>query len=277
MTDRSESSGGTVDEAAVRELRGQLAGDVIVPDDDGYDAARAVWNGYIDRRPRVVVRCRGVADVLAAVRFARAQTLLTAVRGGGHNVAGFGTCDGGIVIDLAPMKGVRVDPEARTARAQPGLTWGEFDRETQAFGLATTGGLVTTTGVAGFTLGGGLGWLMRKHGLACDNLTAADLVTADGQTVHASETENAELLWGLRGGGGNFGVVTEFEFRLHPVSQVLGGMVLHPLDQARDVLRFYRDFVPTLPDAAEAHAGVLSPDGAPVLALLMGYNGPIEE
>ncbi|HLY21935.1 MAG TPA: FAD-binding oxidoreductase [bacterium] len=288
MTDRSESSGGTVDEAAVRELRGQLAGDVIVPDDDGYDAARAVWNGYIDRRPRVVVRCRGVADVLAAVRFARAQTLLTAVRGGGHNVAGFGTCDGGIVIDLAPMKGVRVDPEARTARAQPGLTWGEFDRETQAFGLATTGGLVTTTGIAGFTLGGGIGWLMRKHGLTIDNLISADVVTADGRLVTANAASHPDLLWALRGGGGNFGIVTSFEYRLHPVGPiVVGGAVFHPAEKAREVLRFYNRWVATLPDEMTSMAAFItapplpfipqSLHGTPMLAVAVCYAGPVED
>jgi FAD/FMN-containing dehydrogenase len=202
----------------------------------------------IDRRPALIARCTGTSDVIAAVGFARSEGLTVAVRGGSHNVAGNATCDGGLVIDLSPMKGVRVDIESRTVRAQGGLTWGELDSETQAFGLATTGGLVTSTGIAGFTLGGGIGWLMRKHGLACDNLISADLVTADGQTVHASETENAELLWGLRGGGGNFGVVTEFEFRLHPVSQVLGGLVAWPAPAAGDVLRFWRDWVQGTPD-----------------------------
>jgi FAD/FMN-containing dehydrogenase len=235
-------------EATLGELRHALRGELVLPGDDLYDEARSVWNGMIDRRPALIVRCTGTSDVIAAVGFARSEGLTVAVRGGSHNVAGNATCDGGLVIDLSPMKGVRVDAETRTVRAQGGLTWGELDAETQAFGLATTGGLVTTTGVAGFTLGGGLGWLMRKHGLACDNLTAADLVTADGQTVRASETENAELLWGLRGGGGNFGVVTEFEFRLHPVSQVLGGLVAWPAEAAGEVLRFWRDWVRDMPD-----------------------------
>jgi FAD/FMN-containing dehydrogenase len=194
------------------------------------------------------VRCAGAADVVAAVAFARRLRLTVAVRGGSHNVAGNATCDGGVVIDLSPMKQVRIDAEAGTARAQGGLTWGELDQETQAAGLATTGGLVSTTGVAGFTLGGGIGWLMRKHGLACDNMIGAEVVTADGETVHASEAENAELLWGLRGGGGNFGVVTEFEFRLHPVSQVYGGMLGWPADAARDVLPVWRDWIRETPD-----------------------------
>ncbi|HSO97596.1 MAG TPA: FAD-binding oxidoreductase [Solirubrobacteraceae bacterium] len=227
----------------MQELRDSLRGELVLPGDDAYDEARSVWNGMIDRRPSLIVRCTGTSDVIAAVGFARSEGLTVAVRGGSHNVAGNATCDGGLVIDLSPMKGVRVDAESRTVRAQGGLTWGELDAETQGFGLATTGGLVTSTGVAGFTLGGGIGWLMRKHGLACDNLISADVVTADGQTVRASETENAELLWGLRGGGGNFGVVTEFEFRLHPVSQVLGGLLAWPAEAARDVLRFWRGWV----------------------------------
>jgi FAD/FMN-containing dehydrogenase len=235
-------------EATVQELRDALRGELVVPGDAAYDEARSVWNGIIDRRPALIARCTGTSDVIAAIGFARSEGLSVAVRGGGHNVAGNATCDGGLVIDLSPMKGVHVDPEARTVRAQGGLTWGELDAETQAFGLATTGGLVTTTGIAGFTLGGGIGWLMRKHGMACDNLISADLVTADGQTVHASETENAELLWGLRGGGGNFGVVTEFEYRLHPVSQIYGGLVAWPADAARDVLRVWREWVRDTPD-----------------------------
>ena len=235
-------------EATVQELRDALRGELVLPGDAAYDEARSVWNGMIDRRPALIVRCSGTSDVIAAVGFARSEGLTLAVRGGSHNVAGNATCDGGLVVDLSPMKGVRVDAEARTVRAQGGLTWGELDRETQAFGLATTGGLVTSTGIAGFTLGGGIGWLMRKHALACDNLISADVVTADGQTMRASEAENAELLWGLRGGGGNFGVVTEFEFRLHPVSQVLGGLVAWPAHAARDVLRFWRDWVHDTPD-----------------------------
>jgi FAD/FMN-containing dehydrogenase len=248
MTSGQIADSPTLGEATLRDLRDALRGDLVLPGDAAYDETRSVWNGSIDRHPALIARCTGTGDVIAAIRFARSEGLTVAVRGGGHNVAGNATCDGGLVIDLSPMKGVRVDPEKRTVRAQAGLTWGELDNETQAFGLATTGGLVTTTGVAGYTLGGGIGWLMRKHGLACDNLISADLVTADGQTVRASETENAELLWGLRGGGGNFGVVTEFEFRLHPVSQVMGGLVAWPATAARDVLRFWRDWVRDTPD-----------------------------
>jgi FAD/FMN-containing dehydrogenase len=235
-------------EATTRELREALRGELVLPGDAGYDEARSVWNGMIDRRPALIARCTGTSDVVAAIGFARSEGLDVAVRGGSHNVAGNATCDGGLVIDLSPMKGVRVDSGARTVRAQGGLTWGELDAETQAFGLATTGGLVTTTGVAGFTLGGGIGWMMRKYGLACDNLISADLVTADGQIAHASESENTELLWGLRGGGGNFGVVTEFEFRLHPISQVYGGLVAWPADKGPEILRFWREWSLTAPD-----------------------------
>jgi FAD/FMN-containing dehydrogenase len=235
-------------EATIQELNERVRGEIVLPGDAAYDEARSVWNGMIDRRPALIARCADTSDVIAAVGFARSEGLTVAVRGGGHNVAGNATCDGGLVVDLSPMKGVRIDAEARTVRAQGGLTWGELDAETQAVGLATTGGLVTSTGIAGFTLGGGIGWLMRKHGLACDNLISAEVVTADGQVVRASETENPELLWGLRGGGGNFGVVTEFEFGLHPVSQVLGGLVAWPADAARDVLRFWREWVSDTPD-----------------------------
>src|SRR5436305_9541035 len=229
-------------EATIAELRDALRGELVLPGDAAYDEARSVWNGMIDRRPAMIARCEGTNDVITAIRFARSEGLTVAVRGGGHNVAGNATCDGGLVIDLSPMTGVRVDPESRTVRAQGGVTWGELDAETQAFGLATTGGLVTTTGIAGFTLGGGIGWTMRKHGLACDNLISADLITADGQTVPASESENPELLWGLRGGGGNFGVVTEFEFRLYPISQVYGGLVAWPADRGPEILKFWREW-----------------------------------
>jgi FAD/FMN-containing dehydrogenase len=235
-------------EATVQELRDALRGEVVLPGDAAYDEARSVWNGMIDRRPALIARCADASDVVAAVGFARSEGLLVAVRGGGHNVAGNATCDGGLVIDLSPMKGIEVDADARTVRAQGGLTWGELDGETQKHGLATTGGLVTTTGVAGFTLGGGIGWMMRKHGLACDNLIGAEVVTADGQRVRASESENAELLWGLRGGGGNFGIVTEFEFRLHPVSEIVGGLLGWPASSARDVLRVWREWVRDTPD-----------------------------
>ena len=230
-------------------LRGSLRGPVIGPDDEGYDAARAIWNGAIDRRPACVARCTGVADVVAAVRIARERGLLVAVRSGGHGVGGHALCDGGLVIDLSPMKGIRVDPEARTARAEAGVLWGELDRETQLHGLATVGGIVTHTGIAGLTLGGGIGWLMRKHGATVDNLLSVDLVTAEGELLTASGDENPDLFWGIRGGGGNFGVVTSFEYRLHPVGPtVLAGPIFHPFGDAREVLAFYREFIATAPD-----------------------------
>jgi FAD/FMN-containing dehydrogenase len=230
-------------------LRDSMRGPVIGPGDDGYDVARAIWNGAIDRRPACVARCTGVADVVAAVRFARERDLLVAVRSGGHGVAGHALCDDGLVIDLSPMKGIRVDPAARTARAEAGVLWGELDRETQAHGLATVGGIVTHTGIAGLTLGGGIGWLMRKHGATVDNLLSVDLVTAEGELLTASEDENPDLFWGIRGGGGNFGVVTSFEYRLHPVGPiVLAGPIFHPLEDAREVLAFYREFIATAPD-----------------------------
>jgi len=209
---------------AIAALRDRLRGAVIAPTDPAYETARRVWNGLIDRRPALIVRCTGTADVLAALAFAREQGLPVALRGGGHNVAGNAVCDDGLALDLSPMKGLWVDPAARTALAQPGLTWGEFDRETQVFGLATTGGLVSTTGIAGLTLGGGIGWLMRRHGLTCDNLRAVQLVTAAGQVVRASPHENADLFWAVRGAGHNFGAVVALEYQLHPVGpMVLGG------------------------------------------------------
>jgi FAD/FMN-containing dehydrogenase len=263
---------------AVDSLRKQLRGDLIRSLDDPYETTRRVWNGNIDRRPALIARCAGVADVQRMVDFARTHALRVSVRGGGHSAPGYGTNDGGLVIDLSPMKGIRVNPVSRTAQAQGGVLWRDLDHETQAFGLATTGGTVSNTGIAGLTLGGGLGWLMGKYGLTVDNLITADVVTADGQFRSASLTEDKDLFWALRGGGGNFGVVTSFEYRLHPVTTVLGGLVIHPLDQARDVLGFYRDFCAGLPDEAEAYAGLLtSPEGKPVAALILGYNGSIAD
>ena len=225
----------TLDAATVADLRARVRGSVLTAADAGYDAVRRIWNAMIDKRPALIVRCAGAADVLEAVRFAATQQVLVSVRGGGHNVAGTAVCDGGLMIDLSLMKGIQVDPVARAAWAQPGLLWQEFDHETQAFGLATTGGVVGETGIAGLTLGGGVGWLVRKYGLSCDNLLAVDVVTADGQFQRATPEENGDLFWALRGGGGNFGVVTAFRYRLHPVSTVLAGLVIHPRDAARDM------------------------------------------
>ncbi|HEV3365413.1 MAG TPA: FAD-binding oxidoreductase [Acidimicrobiia bacterium] len=256
--------GRILEAAAVAELAKGFGGQLVQPADPGYDEARAVFNGMIDRRPALIARCTGVDDVVAAVNFARAQDLLVAVRAGGHSVVGYGTCDGGIIIDVAPMKGIWIDAEAGIARAESGLTWGEFDRETEAVGLATTGGRRTSTGVAGQTLGSGSGWLERKLGLTCDNLLAARLVTADGEIVRADETQNQELLWGLRGGGGNFGVVTSFQFKLHPVGPVVtGGMLVWARDRAAEVLRFWRDYVETAPDEFGSAPALLTAPPAP--------------
>jgi FAD/FMN-containing dehydrogenase len=272
------STSGLTD-AAIGDLRAGLRGQLLTPSDQGYDTARKIDNAMIDRRPALIARCAGVADVLAAVRFARKHEVLVSVRAGGHNVAGNAICDGGLVIDVSPMKGIRVDPGARTVQAQAGVTWGELDAETQAFGLATTGGVISTTGIAGLTLGGGVGWLNGRFGLACDNLVSADVVTADGHFLKASERENDELFWGLRGGGGNFGLVTSFEYRLHPVGPiVLSGPVFHPAARARDVLRFYREFSASEPDELTTYAGLLTgPDGTPLVGLVPCYAGPPEQ
>lgn len=268
----------SLDEATIQDFQTSLRGQVILPGDADYDDARKVWNGMIERRPALIARCAGVADVSKAIRFARSQNLLLAVRGGGHNVAGAGTCDGGLVIDLSPMKAVQVDSERHTARVEPGATWKDFDEEAQKYGLATTGGLISSTGVAGFTLGGGIGWLVRKHGLACDNLISAEVVTADGQLVRASADENSDLYWGLRGGGGNFGVVTAFEFALHPVSTVVGGLVAHPLPRAREVLQFYRRFIATAPDELTTIAIFATmPEGHQVIGIAACYAGSVEQ
>src|ERR1700739_4432221 len=240
MTDlRIITANGTdaiLEEATVQNFADSLRGPLLSPREGGYDEARKVWNGMIDRRPALIARCAGVADVIAAVRFARTHELLVSVRGGGHNITGNAVCEGGLMIDLSPMKSVRVDPVKRSARAEAGLNWGEYNRETQAFGLASTGGGVSTTGIAGLTLGGGLGWLHGKHGLSCDNLLSADIVTANGKFLTVSADETSHLFWGLRAGG-NFGVVTSFQYRLHPVDSVLAGMVVHPIAKAKEVLR----------------------------------------
>jgi FAD/FMN-containing dehydrogenase len=254
-------------EATIQELRAAVKGQIVTPGDDGYAEAAAVWNGAHDgSRPAIVVRCAGAADVIAAVGFARSTGLTIAVRGGGHSVAGFSTCDDGIVIDLSPMSGVRVDPSARRATVGGGAVWADVDHETQAHGLATTGGLISTTGVAGFTLGGGIGWTMRKFGLACDNLAAADVVTADGRLLHASESENADLLWGLRGGGGNFGIVTQFEFDLHPLGPIVyAGPIFYPADAAPDLLRAFRDWAPGASDEVTALVSLTTAPPLPVI------------
>jgi FAD/FMN-containing dehydrogenase len=249
------------------ELRTAVRGEVFAPGDDGYEEAARIWNGAHDgRRPALVISCSGAADVIAGLGFARRHGLEVAVRGGGHSIAGFSTGDGVAVIDLAAMNDVHVDPAALRATVGGGAVWADVDHETQAHGLATTGGLISSTGVAGFTLGGGIGWLMRKHGLACDNLVGADMVTADGRQIHASETENADLLWGLRGGAGNFGIVTQFEFALHPVGpMVYAGPIFYPADADADLLRTFREWAP---DASEDITAVLNLTTAPPLPVI---------
>jgi FAD/FMN-containing dehydrogenase len=257
-----------------------FTGQLLQPTDAGYEDARRVHNGLVDRRPALIARCHGVADVADAVSLARTLKLEVAVRGGGHNVAGRATIDDGLMIDLSPMKGIHVDAKARMARAQGGVLWRDFNRETQVHGLATTGGVVATTGIAGLTLGGGLGWLMPKHGLALDNLRSADLVMADGSVKRASADENPDLYWAIRGGGGNFGIATSFEYTLHPVGPMItGGLVAHPLKNARDVLRFFRDTCGTLPDEVMLVAGMLTaPDGSAKLVAIVGAHcGPLKD
>jgi FAD/FMN-containing dehydrogenase len=273
--------------AAMALLRDQVRGEIITPEDAAYDDARTVYNAMIDRRPRVIVRCAGVDDVVAAVNLAREAGLAIAVRGGSHSVPGFGTADDAVVIDLVNMQAVEVDPTRKTARAQGGATWGAFNDATHEHGLATTGGIISTTGVGGLTLGGGIGYLARGHGLSCDNLRAAEVVTADGRILAATENENEDLFWALRGGGGNFGVVTAFEYDLHPVREVYGGPIVFELSDAVDVLRFYREFIR---DAPEQFGGFpawqIAPplpfipedrQGEPFLIFVTCWAGPIEE
>jgi FAD/FMN-containing dehydrogenase len=277
-----------LEDATVEPFHDRLHGELLEPGDEGYDEARTVWNGMVDREPALIARCTGAADVMSAVDFARDHDLPLAVKGGGHNVAGNAVCDDGLVIDLSPMDAVRVDPDSKTARVQGGATWGDFDHEAQAFGLATTGGIVSTTGVAGLTLGGGLGHLDRKYGLACDNLRSVDVVTADGELVRASEDENAELFWGLRGGGGNFGVVTSFQFELHEVGpEVLTGPIVHRYEDAAAAFRFSREFMRDAPDEIQCYAafvkgsaalGLPEPfHGESLFALIPTYVGDVSE
>src|SRR5919107_1442726 len=239
----------TIERSGVEVLRGEFRGALLQPEEEGYDEARRVWNGAIDRYPALIARCAGADDVVTAVRFARELDLLISVRGGGHAVAGHAVCDGGLMIDLSLMKATRVDPVGRTARASGGVLWRELDLATQQVGLATTGGIISHTGIAGLTLGGGLGHLMRKHGLTVDNLLSVDLVTADAERIQVDAETTPDLFWGLRGGGGNFGIATALEYRLHPVGPlVLGGPIFWRLDEGEQVLRFLREFAPQAPD-----------------------------
>ena len=273
-------------DSVVADLRARFESKLLLPWDEEYEQTRRVWNGMIDKKPALIVRCTGVADVIDSVKVARTHQLLVAVRGSGHNVAGSASCDGGMMIDLSLMKGIRVDPQHRTVRAQPGVQLGELDREAQAFGLAVPGGLVSDTGIAGLTLGGGIGWLRRKYGLTCDNLLSVDLVTADGQFLTASTTEHPELLWGIRGGGGNFGIVTSFLYQAHPVGpDVMFAFILYPADEAATILHQYRAYTREVPDEVSSmalYATVPSDDrfltsiqGTPCLILAACYTGPV--
>jgi FAD/FMN-containing dehydrogenase len=263
-----------VGDEQLEQLRGGFSGRVLVPADDGYEEARLVHNGLIDRRPALIARCQGTADIADAVRFARAAGLEISVRGGGHNVAGRAVADGALMVDLAPMRGIHVDPEAATVRAQGGVTWQELNRETAVFGLAVTGGAISTTGIAGLTLGGGLGWLIAKYGLAADNLLSVELVSADGDVSEVNERSDPDLFWALRGGGGNFGIAASLEYRLHPLQTITGGLIAHPLEAAGDLLRFYRDAIADASDDLTVFAALVhAPDGSGMkLAALIAFH-----
>ncbi len=253
----------TIDGALLEALSASFSGAVLLPGDDGYDEARLVHNGLVDRRPALIARCQGTADIAEAIDLARASGLEISVRGGGHNVAGRAVTDGGLMIDLSAMKGIHVDPKARTLRAQGGVTWKELNRDAHAHGLAVTGGAISSTGIAGYTLGGGLGWLMAKHGLGCDNLIGVELVTADGETLNVDDDSQPDLMWALRGGGGNFGVAASLLYRLHPLEMVTGGLIAHPIDAAGEMLRFYRDAIAGCSDDMTVFAAVVhAPDGS---------------
>jgi FAD/FMN-containing dehydrogenase len=287
----SGSAGGimtSIDSSVIEDFRAALRGPLLLPDTPGFDAARAVWNAMIDRRPAIIVRCAGVADVIRAVTFAREHDLLLSVRGGGHNIAGNAVCDGGLMLDMSLMKSVWIDPEARLGYVEAGATLSDFDHEAQAFGLATPLGINSTTGVAGLTLGGGFGWLSRKYGMSVDNLVAAEIVTADGKRLWVSAAKHPDLFWAIRGGGGNFGVVTLFEFALHPLGpEILSGLLVFPFEQAKQVLTRYRDFVATMPEDLSVWAVLrqapplpfLAPEvhGKEVVVLAVFYAGAAEE
>ena len=279
LTQTKTTVPGSLAKEAVEELIINLRGEVLLPEEEGYDKARAIWNGMIDKRPALIVKCAGPSDVIQAVKFAQKHELLLAVKAGGHSFAGRSVCDGGLMVDLSRMRGVRVDPKKKTARAESGALLSDLDHETQAFGLAVTAGVVSHTGIAGLTLGGGQGYLMNKYGLTIDNLLSVDIVLADGRLVTASETENEDLFWAIRGGGGNFGIVTSFEYQLHPVGpMVVGGMLLYPLNQAREAMRFYREYAMNTPDEMSVLAGILTlPDGTKAFAMVVGWMGEIEE
>jgi FAD/FMN-containing dehydrogenase len=264
-------------DTSFQNLKARLNGEVISPGDECYEQARRVWNGRVDKYPSLIVRCVDITDVLTSIELARHQDMAVTVRSGGHSLAGHSVCNGGLVIDLSRMKGLWIDPVKGIAHAQAGLTLGEFVSQTQLYNLATTTGTVAGTGLAGLTLGGGLGWLMGTYGLTIDNLLSADLVTADGQVLTANANEHPDLFWGLRGGGGNFGVVTSFEFQLHPVGRVLAGKVVYPIEKAREILRLYRAFTSTAPDELTAYVTITAtPSGLPAIAISLCYCGPLE-
>jgi FAD/FMN-containing dehydrogenase len=262
----------------IQSLKSTFHGQILEPSDAGYDDARQIWNASINKRPRLIARCSGTADVIAAIEFGRTNDMLTAIRGGGHNVGGRALCDDGIVIDLSRMRAVHVNPANRTVRVQGGATLGDLDRETHLFGLAVPTGIVPKTGVAGLTLGGGVGWLLRKYGMTIDNLMACQLVTAGSKVLTVNASENEDLFWALRGGGGNFGVVTSFEFQAHPVHTVLGGLLLYPRNVAVDVIRHFRDFMQSAPDELTAYAALIhGPDGSPLVGVIVCYCGGIAD
>ncbi len=264
----------------VQTLSQTISGALLGPGDDGYEAARLIHNGLVDKRPALIARCRGAADVAAAIGFARELGLEISIRGGGHSIAGRSVTNGGVMIDLAELKGMYVDPQARTIRAQGGVIWSEFNRETAVHGLAVTGGAISTTGIAGLTLGGGLGWLMGIHGLAADNLLSVELVTAEAEVLNVTADSDRDLFWALRGGGGNFGVATSLEYRLHPLREVVGGLIAHPFEAAKEVLRFYREFTESAPDELTVFGGlVYAPDSSDVrlAALVVCHAGSAEQ
>ena len=271
---------GSLDSDRLKSLAAAFSGTLLRAGDDGYEEARRVHNGLIDKRPVLIARCRGTADIAGALDLARESGLEISVRGGGHNVGGRAVTNGGVMIDLSLMRGIHVDPKARTVRTQGGATWREFNRETAVHGFATTGGVISTTGVAGLTLGGGLGWLLGAYGLAVDNLSSVELVTAAGDLLNVGADEHPDLFWAVRGGGGNFGVAASFEFRVHPLREVVGGLVAHPITAANDVLRFYRDFTATVPDDLSVFAALVhAPDGSgvPLVALIVCHAGALEQ
>lgn len=271
---------GSLDQDRLKSLAATFSGALLRPGDNGYEEARRLHNGLIDKRPRLIARCLGTADIVDALGFAQESGLEISVRGGGHNVAGRAVTNGGVMIDLSLMRGVRVNPDAHIVRAQGGVTWREFNRETAVHGLATTGGVISTTGIAGLTLGGGLGWLLGKYGLSADNLVSVELVTAAGEVLNVTADEHPDLFWALCGGGGNFGVASSFAFRAHPLREILGGLVAHPVAAAKDVLRFYRDFTASVPDDLTTFAALVhAPDGsgAPLVALILCHCGPLAQ